>query len=125
MSLLVKRGLPASEVTAFKQRLVQLQSKSKSGSPENLISDFAKFMKDSSWVSELPQLRRKSRYYGFDFFNNPSPTFEPSLRLTTPKSYILGPDDELTISYTGVNEASVKTTVSADGTIQIPYGGSH
>lgn len=123
MSLLVKRGLPTSEVNSFKKRLVMLQSKSKSGANQNLVSDSASFLKDSSWVTEIPQLKRKSTYYGFDFFNNPSPTFEPNLRLTTPKSYVLGPDDQFTINYTGINEASAEATVTADGTIQIPYGG--
>ena len=123
MSLLVKRGLPSSEVLAFKRRLVQLQGRSKSGASENIIKDSASFMRDSGWVAELPQIRRKSNYYGFEFFNNPNPSFEPNLRLTTPKNYILGTDDEITINYTGLNEASVDATVSPDGIIQIPYAG--
>ena len=124
MSLLVKRGLPVSEVTAFKKRLVQLQGKSKSGASQSLIKDSANFMKDSSWVTEVPALKRKSNYYGFDFFNNPQPSFEPNLRLTTPKNYILGPDDELTINYTGINETSADVKVSPDGNIQVPYAGN-
>ncbi|MBV9989200.1 MAG: SLBB domain-containing protein [Chitinophagaceae bacterium] len=123
MSLLVKRGLPSSEVNNFKRRLLSLQSRSKSGGEQKLVSDSANFIRDSSWITEIPQLKRKSTYYGFDFFNNPTATFEPNLRLTTPKTYVLGPDDQLTINYTGVNEASAEATVSADGTIQIPYAG--
>ena len=123
VSLLVKRGLPASEVTAFKKRIVQLQGKTKSGLSENLIKDSANFLKDSSWVSEIPALKRKSNYYGFDFFNNPNPSFEPNLRLTTPKNYVLGPDDAFIISYTGINETSIDAKISADGNIQIPYAG--
>ncbi len=123
ISLLVKRGLPSSEVTSFKKRLLQLQGKSKSGVSQDLIADSARFMQDSSWVTELPAIRRKSNYYGFDFFSNPNPSFEPNLRLTTPKTYVLGPDDEITINYTGVNEATADATVTPDGNIQIPYGG--
>jgi len=124
MSLLVKRGLPASQVATFKKRIILLQGKTKSGASQNLIKDSASFMKDSSWVAELPAIRRKSNYYGFDFFNNPNPSFEPNLRLTTPKTYILGPDDEFSINYTGINEASVNVRVSPDGNIQIPYAGN-
>jgi len=123
MSLLVKRGLPSSEVTAFKRRLVQLQGRSKSGTTQSLIKDSASFMKDSGWVAEIPGIRRKSNYYGFEFFSNPNPDFEPNLRLTTPKNYVLGADDEITINYTGLNEASVDATVNPDGVIQIPYAG--
>lgn len=124
MNLLVKRGLPASEVTSLKKRLVQLQSKSRNGSSQNLIRDSANFMKDSSWVAEIPAIRRKSLYYGFDFFNNANRNFEPNLRLTTPLNYVLGPGDEFTVNYTGVNESSVEgVRVDANGFIQIPYGG--
>ncbi|MBI2283796.1 MAG: SLBB domain-containing protein [Bacteroidetes bacterium] len=124
ISLLVKRGLPLSEVNTIKKRLVQLQGKSKSGAPQKLISDTASFLLDSSWVTEIPAIKRKSQYYGFDFFNNPNPAFEPNLRLTTPKTYVLGPDDALTINYTGINEASADATIEPGGTINIPYGGT-
>lgn len=123
INLLVKRGLPPSEVTAFKRRLIQLQGKARSGAAQDLIKDSSGFMKDSGWVAEVPALRRKSNYYGFEFFNNPNPSFEPNLRLTTPKNYVLGPQDELSINYTGRNEASVEAKVSAEGSIQIPYAG--
>ncbi|MES2003065.1 MAG: SLBB domain-containing protein [Bacteroidota bacterium] len=124
MNLLVKRGLPASEVNGVKKRLVQLQGKSKSGTSHKLIKDSANFIRDTGWVAEIPALRRKSNYYGFDFFNNPNPVFEPNLRLTAPKSYVLGADDELTINYTGINEASVDVSVNPGGTIQLPYAGA-
>ena len=50
MSLLVKRGMPATEVNSLKKRLVMMQSKSKSGSNQSLIRDTANFLNDSSWV---------------------------------------------------------------------------
>lgn len=124
MSLLVKRGLPASEVNDFKKRLLQLKGKSKSGVSQDLIKDSSKFLKDSSWVAEIPAIRRKSNYYGFDLFSNPNPSFEPNLRITNPKNYVLGPDDEITINYTGINETSVTAKVALDGSLQIPYAGN-
>lgn len=123
ISLLVKRGLPASEVNVLKKRLLQMQTKSRSGLSEKLIKDSALFTSDSGWVSEIPAIRKKTNYFGFDFFSNPSPVFEPNLRLTTPATYVLGPDDELTINYTGINESSVDAKVNPDGAIQLPYAG--
>ena len=123
MNLLVKRGLPASEVNVFKKRLLQLESKTKSGGTQKLINDSTSFANDSSWVKEIPAIRRKSNYYGFDFFSNPNPNFEPNLRLTTPKSYVLGPDDQITINYSGINESSADATVGSDGNIKLPYAG--
>lgn len=123
MSLLVKRGMPATEVTALKKRLVMMQSKSKSGSNQSLIKDTANFLRDSSWVKELPAIKRKSQYYGFDFFNNAAISFEPNMQITTPLNYRLGPEDELAINYTGFNEASVDAKVNVYGKIMLPYAG--
>lgn len=124
ISLLVKRGLPASEVGELKKRLMTLQTRSKSGKNELLLKDTSGFLKDSSWVKEVPAIKRKSQYYGFDFFNNAAISFEPNVRLTTPQQYVLGPDDEINIQYTGLNEASVDALVNANGKIVLPYAGS-
>lgn len=124
MSLLVKKGLSGTEVNNFKKRLIQLQGSSKSKfSSQNTIKDTASFMSDSSWVLEVPQIKKKSNNYGYDFFSNPNISFEPNLRIATPKNYILGADDELTISLTGLNETTVNATITPEGNLQIPYAG--
>jgi len=124
INLLVRRGFPTSEVNALKKRLVMIQTRGKSGRKEDLIKDTAGFTKDSSWVKEVPTVKRTSQYYGFDFFNNAAISFEPNVRLTTPQQYVLGPDDEINIQYTGLNEASVDAIVNANGKIVLPYAGS-
>ena len=123
MSLLVRRGFPTTEVNALKKRLLMMQTRSKSGAQEAIIRDTAGFLKDSSWMKEVPAIKKKSQYYGFDFFNNPAISFEPNQRLTTPQSYVIGPDDELAINYTGLNEAAVSATVNPNGKIILPYAG--
>ncbi|HMR83691.1 MAG TPA: SLBB domain-containing protein, partial [Niabella sp.] len=64
-----------------------------------------------------------SRIFGSDFFGSGSITFEPNMRMATPKSYIIGPDDELLIDITGDNEASYKPRVSPEGFISVEYVG--
>jgi len=124
ISMLVKRGLPAAEVGNLKKRLLSIQTRGKSGNSIPVLKDTSGFFRDSSWVKEMPAIRRQSQYYGFDFFNNQSISFEPNLRLTTPQSYVLGPDDELNIQYTGLNEATVDVIVQSNGKIVLPYAGS-
>jgi protein involved in polysaccharide export with SLBB domain len=80
-------------------------------------------MRDSTWISEVPQSRRKSHIYGMEFFSNPNASFEPNLRIATPKNYILGPDDQLIIAVTGLNENTFNKKITPDGTIQLPYAG--
>ena len=125
MKQLVSRGLNPAEVNSFKKRLLQVQgqSKSKKGVPAVNIVDTANFLTDSSWVVAIPQIRKISPYYGFDFFSVPDISFEPSLSASPPKTYILGPGDAITVTVTGVNETSVSDKISRDGNFQMPYIG--
>jgi len=121
---LVRKGLPAADVNSFKKRLVQLQSRSKSAfSSQSLIKDTTDFLQDSSWIIAVPQIRKRSPYYGLEFFSNPEISFEPNFNQAPPKNYILGPGDLLTVSLTGVNETTVSAKISREGNYQIPYAG--
>jgi len=57
--------------------------------------------------------------FGESLFNNKSLTFEPDLRIATPKNYVLGPDDELNIDVFGDVLDNYKVRVSPEGTIKI------
>lgn len=65
----------------------------------------------------------QSKIFGSDLFRNGSITFEPNLRMATPKSYIVGPDDRLIIDLTGDNERTYNLQVSPDGVINLEYVG--
>ena len=66
----------------------------------------------------------KPKIFGADLFKNENLTFEPNLRMATPKNYIIGPDDELLVDISGDNEASYKLKVSPDGSIRLQYVGN-
>jgi protein involved in polysaccharide export with SLBB domain len=65
-----------------------------------------------------------SGVFGSSFFDSPSLSFEPNLRIATPTNYILGPDDELAINVSGYQEINLKTTIGPEGTILIPQVGT-
>ncbi|UKT63283.1 SLBB domain-containing protein [Pedobacter mucosus] len=65
----------------------------------------------------------KPKIFGEALFTNENKTFEPNLRMATPKGYVIGPDDELLVDITGDNEASYTLKVSPDGTIRVKYAG--
>ena len=65
----------------------------------------------------------KARNFGSGIFNNPRLSFEPNLRIPTPKDYQLGPDDEVLIDVSGNSEASYRLKVSPEGRIRIPIAG--
>jgi protein involved in polysaccharide export with SLBB domain len=58
--------------------------------------------------------------FGSEIFSNNNLTFEPNLRMATPKNYTLGPDDELVLDVFGYQELNVKMQVSTEGSINIP-----
>lgn len=65
----------------------------------------------------------KPKIFGATLFQNNQITFEPDLKMPTPKGYIIGPEDELLIDITGDNEKEYQLKVSPDGTIRMEYVG--
>ena len=59
------------------------------------------------------------RIYGMDIFSSQNLTFEPNQNLATPEDYVLGPGDELVINIWGVNEVTIRQTISPDGVINV------
>ena len=78
------------------------------------------FMMPDSLKYELDEEKSKKRkIFGHDVFNNKYLTFESSMNLATPQSYVLGPGDAVNIDIWGASQESVTETISPDGTITI------
>ena len=61
----------------------------------------------------------KSNVFGVSMFSKGGLSFEPDLRIATPKNYQLGPDDELNIDIFGNALDNYKVKVNNEGTIRI------
>ncbi len=61
----------------------------------------------------------KPKVFGMSMFVAGGLSFEPDLRIATPKNYQLGPDDELNIDIFGNALDNYKVKVSTEGTIRI------
>lgn len=125
LSQLVNMGMDPSEINGFKKRLLKIQSITKINNTgaKNIIKDSAIFMQDSTWVDEIPRFKKRTRYYGYEYFSNPTPILQPDLRVATPQNYILGPGDELSISIYGANVKEMDAVVSPEGTVLLEYKG--
>jgi protein involved in polysaccharide export with SLBB domain len=66
----------------------------------------------------------RPKIFGSELFANSNITFEPNLRMATPKNYIVGPDDELLVDLSGDNEANYRLKVSPEGSIRLQYVGA-
>lgn len=124
--MLVARGMDPAEVDKYKERLEDLKSGGKTAKVAPVTPQPAKPQsanRDTTRFSDPKPIKKSSPIYGYEFFSNPNLKFEPNIRIATPKSYILGPDDELTILLTGVNESTTNTKVTPEGNVKIPYAG--
>jgi protein involved in polysaccharide export with SLBB domain len=131
--LLESRGMDPFEVNAFKQRITMM-GLSRGGVKIAGINqkDDIDFSRDTLNIVEKPRGLifddvtadpNALSIYGTDFFNKKTIKFLPDFNLATPKSYVLGPGDELIILLTGLNESTVRSSVSPEGNIQIPFAG--
>ena len=123
--MMQQKGLPAIEVEKLKKRIAVI----KSGAIMNnkLVT---KTKPDSISYSRQEQniplnifTNVPSQVYGLAYFNNSKLSFQPDLRIATPEGYVIGTQDQLIILLTGLNESSLKTEVTPEGNIQIPYVG--
>lgn len=87
------------------------------------VADEASADKGKKTSSLLQKRERSNKIYGHDIFKNRNLTFEPNQNMATPGSYVLGPGDELIIDVWGVNEATIRQTVTNDGKIYISQVG--
>jgi protein involved in polysaccharide export with SLBB domain len=124
--LAIRKGLSSSELIKLRARLAWAENDQKIKDNRSHLS-FAGTA-DSGQITQHPlvvqtEKRINSPVFGSELFMNNQLTFEPDLRLPTPRNYIIGPDDELVIDIFGYQEVNLKCNVSAEGLITIPFAG--
>ncbi|MNK30661.1 Polysialic acid transport protein KpsD precursor [compost metagenome] len=125
------QGMKPDEVQKLKLRVekVRKQGTAKNVEPENKAASTGRENSettDGGAVNNEKKVKDEEigpKIFGSELFKNGSITFEPNLRMATPKGYIIGPDDKLLIDLTGDNEASYNLAVSPDGIINLQYVG--
>ncbi len=80
---------------------------------------------NDSLVSQYNSVQKRlantldKKIFGASLFQNDKLSFEPNMRIATPKNYQLGPDDELDIHVFGDVLDNFKVKVSPEGTVKI------
>lgn len=132
--LALQRGMSPVELVKLKDRLKSVR-KALGSSAQNLLTD-SKPSGRSSISDSISLLEQKPvanfntvfselylKNFGAEVFQNSKVSFEPSLRIPTPRNYQLAADDELIIDVFGYSEANYKLQVSPEGSIRIPLVG--
>ncbi|MGY4383100.1 protein involved in polysaccharide export with SLBB domain [Pedobacter sp. UYP24] len=122
------QGMKAEEVAKLRARVAKVKAGSGTGiattavdgdlNSERVSSDTGK---ERSPVKVLTDVG--PRIFGSELFANSNISFEPNVRMATPRNYIVGPDDQLLIDLSGDNDVNYNLKVSPDGTIRLQYVG--
>jgi protein involved in polysaccharide export with SLBB domain len=116
-----KRGMPASEISILKGRMLAMTQTLVGASASSGVITQKVGAKSAITISS--QLANVTSIFGSELFSNPSLSFEPDLRIPTPKNYVLGPDDQLLLDVYGINLSQQKLVVDAEGSVYIKYAG--
>jgi polysaccharide biosynthesis/export protein len=116
------KGFTASDIVKFKERIEKLKSSIKSSLNQRTVdsTDIQASERDNKkQVIDEKAEDRRMKIFGLNIFNNQTLNFEPNLNIATPKNYVLGTNDELSIDITGYAYAHYDAKVNPDGNIKI------
>lgn len=125
----IMQGYSPADVAKMRERLNTILANKGKTTNESDISIARRatktkaYSKDSTLTdsSKTDSTKRiiKPKIFGMAMFASGRLSFEPDLRMATPKNYQLGPDDELNIDIFGNALDNYKVKVSPEGTIRI------
>jgi protein involved in polysaccharide export with SLBB domain len=127
--MVAAQGMGSDEIQKLKVRIANIRKKEAiDRSKGRIFSDstdlaFAAKKGDTTAGNSLENKNSQPKIFGEELFRNSKISFEPNLRMATPKNYIIGPDDELLIDISGNNEANYNLKVSPEGLIRLQYVG--
>lgn len=120
------QGFTLSDISLMRKRIADVQNKMNViGAMEDdtavskgrqQLGNLSKKIVVKDTTKKLPETLK---IFGSDLFTTTGLTFEPNLRIATPKNYQLGPDDELLIEIYGDAKGSYKLKVSPEGTVRV------
>jgi len=85
-----------------------------------LPSGLSRRFMDSLPLTAQRDTTRKLKVFGASLFENADMSFEPNLRIATPRGYVVGPDDEISIDISGASSDSFRLKITPEGTVKVP-----
>lgn len=126
---LAARGVTKAQAERIKTQYEQRQASQTEAAKVAGVQERQRRMNDGALATESGDITAVSMelaepgaktVFGRNIFRNGNLTFAPSANLPTPVNYVLGPGDEVIIDIWGRNQATIRQTISPDGTINIP-----
>ena len=101
------QGMKADEVQKLRARVAKVRKQGVAVQVEQKPVVTSREMSETTASGEINNEKKEedseigSKIFGAELFRNGNITFEPNLRMATPKGYVIGPDDKLVIDLTG------------------------
>lgn len=117
------KGATTIQIEQLKRRIQELNfSKGNSianpASQNVQTSNFSReAFSEKAVIKATPEVKK---IFGFQLFNSENLTFEPPVNIPTPQNYILGIDDELTVSIWGASQQNYQLRIETNGAVNIP-----
>lgn len=109
-----------SEINSRNPRTYRGSSNADTSITRSLPAGLSRRRTDSLGLPRLDSLRLRSRVFGASLFQNADLSFEPNIRIATPKNYVVGPDDEILLDIYGASSDNFRLRVTPEGTVKIP-----
>ena len=118
-SMAQSRGFTPTDISRMRQRISQLQP----SSPKSSVAPETNVVREQPNTPVPPAVTAVSAVpiFGASLFANANLSFEPNLRIPTPRNYIIGPDDELIIDIYGNAQQTYRPKVSPEGSVRIEH----
>jgi len=107
------KGASENEIAEIQKRISSLSSKA----PQNKTPDVVVSKTDFGKTTTVEL--NSTNIFGASFFSNANLTTNPSINIATPKDYILGPGDQITISLFGASNTTYEKTINKEGVVYI------
>lgn len=126
---LAARGVTKEQAERIKAKYEQSQASQNEAAKVAGVQEYQRRVNDGALETEAGDIDAVSTelgqngaktVFGRNIFTSRNLTFAPSANLPTPTNYVLGPGDEVIIDIWGTNQATIRQTISPDGTINIP-----
>ncbi len=118
------QGYSTTEIALIREKISRYKAGALSDSTMNLnqttrrqIGEVAE--RTTLQVDQSEKIEIKAEVFGKELFSNKQLSFEPNLRIPTPKNYILGPDDQLKVDISGYAYQHYDLIISPEGTVKI------
>ena len=123
------QGMKADEIAKLRLRVEKVRKQGSAVATDNKAANTGREYSETTSGGAIDNEKKEKdldigpKIFGSELFKNGSITFEPNMRMATPKGYVIGPDDKLLIDLSGDNEVSYNLEVSPEGTINLQYVG--